>query len=212
MKFRMESEMSQSIWSLSAAFAALVLAGCSDPVPPAPRGNLVFTLTGCTTYTGGVGAQLGDVPASTKSIELPAPDGTRPGRRIEDGQEGSNISCKIDGGQTNSIEATISGTQSHPSAAFVETVGISISEGYIQKTETGGTGQANITLQTGGVYYRTPDGSSCTLSLDSSRTGNQFMIDAGRAYARFDCPALEDPPTTGCRASGAFVLERCEED
>jgi len=205
--------MSQSIWSLSAALAALVVAGCSDPVPPAPRGNLVFTLTGCTTYSGGVGAQLGqDVPVATKSVQLPATDGTRPGRRIEDGQEGSSISCTVDGGDTNRIEARISGTQSHPSAQFVENVGIVISDGFLQKTETGGTGQANITLHTGGVYYRTPEGGSCTLSLESSRTDNQFTVDAGRVYARFDCAALEDPPTTGCRASGAFVLERCEEE
>lgn len=205
--------MSQSIWSLSAAIAALVVAGCSDPVPPAPRGNLVFTLTGCTTYSGGVGAQLGrDVPAATKAIQLPATDGTRPGRRVEDGQEGAKIACTVDGGDTNSIDAQIAGTQTHPSAQFVETVGIDISDGFIQKTETGGTGQANITIQTGGVHYRTPAGSACTLSLESSRTDNQFTVDAGRVYARFDCQQLEDLPTTGCRASGAFVLERCEEN
>jgi len=209
--YRMESEMSQSIWSLSAALAAFVVAGCSDPVPPSPRGNLVFTLTGCTTYSGAVGADL-YADLNTRYTQLPATDGTNPGRRIEDGDGGATIACTVDGGDTNRIEARILGTQSHPSAQFQENVGINIRDGWIQKTETGGSGEANITILTGGVNYDTPAGSACTLSLESSRSDNQFTVDTGRVYARFDCQNLEDPPTTGCRASGAFVLERCKED
>lgn len=203
--------MSQSIWSLSAALAALVVAGCSDPVPPSPRGNVVFTLTGCTTYSGAVGADLyADV--STRFTQLPATDGTSPGRRIEDGDGGSQISCTVDGGDTHRVEATIVGTQSHPSAKFQENVGISIADGWIQETETGGSGEARISILTGGVTYETAEGSVCTLSLDSSRSDNEFMVDTGRVYARFDCQELVDLPTTGCRAAGAFVLERCKED
>lgn len=203
--------MTRRAWPVSFTLLAMGFIGCSDPVPPSPRGNLVFTLAGCTTYSGAVGADLSADP-NTRFTQLPATDGTRPGRRIEDGQDGSKISCTVDGGDTNRIEATITGTQSHPSAAFIERVGIKITDGWIQKTATGGSGEAQITIQTGGVSYRPVEGTTCTLSLESSRSENQFTVDAGRVYARFDCPQLTDPPTTGCRASGAFVLERCDEE
>src|SRR6187551_2417114 len=119
----MESVMSQSIWSLSTAAFVLVVAGCSDPVPPAPRGNLSFTLGGCTTYSGGVGADRSNPSLAERSLDLPDIDGHRPGRRLEDGQDGASVSCTVDGGETNSIEATIFGTQSHPANALIETVG-----------------------------------------------------------------------------------------
>ena len=204
--------MFQNIWSLSAAAFVLVVAGCSDPVAPAPRGNVSFTLAGCTTYSGGVGADRNEPNLALRSEQLPATDGTRPGRRLEDGQDGANISCSVDGGDTNSIEARIFGTQSHPSNSIIENVGINITSGWIQKTETGGKGEALIGIQTGGVHYRNVEGTTCELSLESPNLGSQFTVAPGRVYARFDCPELEDPPVKGCRAFGAFVFERCEED
>jgi hypothetical protein len=208
----MESVMSQSIWSLSAAAFVLVVAGCSDPVPPAPRGNLSFTLAGCTNYTGAVGPDRSEMNLAVRSEQLPALDGTEPGRRIEDGQDGSTVSCTVDGGDTNKIEATIFGTQSHPANPRIENVGINLTDGWIQKTETGGVGEAMISFHTGDVHYYNVEGTVCTLTLDSSQADNQFTVDAGRVYARFDCAELTDPPTKNCRASGAFVFERCKEE
>ena len=204
--------MSQSIWSLSAVAFVLVAAGCSDPVPPAPRGNLSFTLGGCTTYSGGVGADRAEPNLAIRSEQLPDIDGHRPGRRLEDGQDGASVSCKVDGGDTNSIEADIFGTQSHPANNIIETVGINVTNGWIQKTpDGGGAGEALISIHTGDVHYRNVEGTVCTLTLEGT-PGDQFTVDAGRVYARFDCPNLEDPPTPGCRAFGAFVFERCRED
>ncbi len=194
---------------VGSALAALVLAGCSDPVPPAPRGNVSFNVSVCTTYSGAVGADRSADP-NTRFTQLVADDGTRPGRRLEDGQEGASIRCSVDGGDTSRIEARITGVQSHPSAQFTETVGVVISDGYIQR-ETG-EGQASISIITGGVTYVTEPGSSCALSINSSRSGNQFTVDAGRVYASFDCQRMQNLPVKGCRAKGAFVLERCEED
>lgn len=204
--------MTLKAWPLGTAVLALVAAGCSDPVPAAPRGNLSFTMTGCQTYSGAVGAN--------KDLnQMVSNDGTRPGRRLEDGQEGTSVSCTVDGGDTNTIDARLTGPQSHPSAHFLETVGIVIRDGAITPERdpetgqvTGGMGQAYIELITGGIKYLPVAGTACTLSLNSTRSNSQFTVDAGRIYARFDCPNLTNPPTSGCTASGAFVFERCNED
>ena len=193
---------------VGSAIAAFILAGCSDPVPPAPRGNLNFNVSSCTTYSGAVGPDRSTDP-NTRFSQLVADDGTRPGRRLEDGQEGASIRCTVDGGDTSRIEARLFGVQSHPSAQIIETVGMVITDGFISK-ETG-EGQAHISLNAGVVYEPEP-GSICTLSINSSRTGNQFTVDAGRVYASFDCQRMQNLPVTGCKAKGAFVLERCEED
>jgi len=205
--------MTLRAWSFtSGALLALAAAGCSDPVPPAPRGNLAFTITGCTNYNGGIGAQQG-VDAPTAYTQLPATDGTRPGRRLEDGQEGASIRCLVDGGNTNRIEASITGSQSHPAKQFVETVGIEITNGFITKNDAGGgEGLADINVITGGVTYTPVVGTNCTLSINSARSDSSFTVDAGRVYARFDCANLEDPPVDKCQVTGAFVLERCRED
>jgi hypothetical protein len=138
-------------------------------------------------------------------------NGTQPGRRVEDGQEGASIRCLVDGGDTNRIEASISGIQAHPSENIVQTIGMTVSDGWIQKNATGGgSGEAFISLLTGSIVYDSVG--TCSLTLESSRSGNQFTVDAGRVYARFDCANLTDPPTSGCQASGAFVFERCQEE
>lgn len=176
-----------------------------------PRGNLLFEISGCTTYSGGIGVDPELSSDGARWAQLPAIDGTQPGRRLADGEEGASVACSIDGGMPHQIEGRISGTQSHPSAQFQETVGIVIEAGWINALESGGTGEAAITLHTGGVYYRSPAETVCTLSLESAAEENQFSVGTGSIYARFDCPELEDPPTTGCSASGAFVFERCDE-
>jgi hypothetical protein len=176
-----------------------------------PRGNLLFEISGCTTYAGGIGVDPELSGDAARLAQLPAVDGTEPGRRIEDGEEEASISCSVSGGMPYLIEGRISGTQSHPSAQFQENVGLVIEDGWIDAAEAGGGGEAIITLHTGGIYYSTPIDSVCTLSLESMAEDNQFSVDQGRIYARFDCPELADPPTTGCSASGAFVFERCDE-
>lgn len=172
------------------------------------QGNFSFSISECTNYVGGIGAERTGSPEVQQS-QLPAIDGTRSGRLLEHGEEGASVECSIDGGMPHSIRAEIRGMQSHPGAQFVEEIGLIISSGSINGAESGGTGEAVITIQTGGVFYRTPAGSMCTLSLDSSLPNNQFSVEAGSIYARFDCPALEDLPTTGCVARGAFVFEGC---
>ncbi len=206
-------------WSFGTALLALA-AGCSDPVPPAPRGNVNFSLQGCTTYSGAIGVNRNEQNPNLKLQDLAALDGTQPGRRLEDGQEGARVRCSVDGGSTNAISASISGIQSHPSNGTVENVAFSISDAYLQKMETTnasgetvitGEGLANyIAITTGGVTYESVG--ACTLTINSSRPNSQFTVDAGRVYARFDCPQMTDPPVTGCRSSGAFVFERCKED
>jgi hypothetical protein len=135
---------------------------------------------------------------------------------LEDGEEGASIRCAVDGGDTNRIEASIHGTQRHPSATFVENIGIDLRGGWIQKqmdangNVTGGAGEAMITVKTGGVSYVSV--TPCALSINSTRSNSEFTVDAGRVYASFNCPSLQDPPVMGCRATGAFVLERCKED
>jgi hypothetical protein len=177
----------------------------------AARGNVAFELRGCTNYDGAVGPDTAATSA-VKSSQLPASDGTELGRRIEDGQEDAVVQCSITAGMPHLVEARIQGLQAHPSAQFMESVGITIQEGWIYGTADGAAGEALITIQTGGVTYSTPQGSPCSLSLESAEADNQFRVEAGSIYARFECPELVDPPTTGCVATGAFVFERCDED
>lgn len=182
--------------------------GGSEAEPP--RGNVVFELRGCTNYDGAVGPDYA-ATSEVKSSQLPASDGTELGRRIADGQAGAMVQCSIRAGMPYLLEARIQGLQAHPSAQFMESVGVTIQDGWIYGTTGGGAGEARITIQTGGVMYSTPQGSVCGLTLESAEADNQFRVEAGSIYARFECPELVDPPTTGCVGTGAFVFERCDE-
>lgn len=170
-------------------------AGGTGVVRSRPRGNLSFTFTRCMTYSGAVGSDGG-------INSLVATDGTQPGRRLEDGQEGASVDCTMSGEEPVMLDLRITGPQSHPSSVFLETVGMNL-DGWI----AAGTGEAAIELITGGILYRSVG--NCALTTESARPNNQFTVETGRIYARFDCPELENPPTTGCTAAGAFTFERC---
>ena len=87
-------------------------------------------------------------------------------------------------------------------------------EGWIEKTESGGQGLANVVLYTGlGAFSSTSNtGYDCTLSLEGSAANNQFAVAAGSVYARFDCPTMMLPPALDCQGSGAFVFEQCSRE
>lgn len=140
-------------------------AGCGDSGgtdnAPAARGNLAFTVAGCTLYTAAVGPDL-DADLQTRFMQLSATDGTNPGRRVEDGQEGARVGCRASGNDALQLDLTISGTQTHPSALFVETVGMELSGAL-----SGASRTADVSLQTGAITYSSS--AACTISLESNR-------------------------------------------
>ena len=157
--------------------------------------------------SGGIGPDPRLADVRERAEQLPATDGTRPGRLLEDGAEGAAVECTVSGGAPHLVEASISGNQTSPTSPGVGTIGMYLTNGWI---DSGGAGEATIMLQTTTYLYRTASETVCTLSLESASADNQFSVGTGRIYARFDCPNLEDPPTSGCTASGAFALAGCD--
>lgn len=161
-----------------------------------PRGAASFTVTTCQQYTGGI-SKNGNVPTNDF-----------PGDRLEDGEDGTSVSCRITGGSPYEISGVIQGANSHPSATFSgETIEIRIENGMIEET---GLGTAEISLTTGQIY-RSQTANPCTLSLDAG-TGQEVAV--GRVFASFNCSGNLDvvgSPITDCSAIGVIVFERCEE-
>lgn len=169
----------------------VLLSGCSDPVPPTPRGawTVSFADTGIECQHGGHNAKVGDVGPSTKNAV------------VVDGTEGANVDCRVSPkGSGFFVDASL---QQSDKFLTILIDGISTAA-----TETapvkGGIGYSSAnTVDT----YTTTTMDKCDYYFVPSAQG----IAAGRVWVSFKCPRLEAEGSFCSIQQGYAIFENCEE-
>jgi hypothetical protein len=180
-------------WFPAAALAALSLS-CSDAAPtPAAVG---LTLGIAPPSIPQTGFQC-NTSGTTKSIGEPAPVGTNPGGRINDGDSGVKVDCKVSGKDKLSFSASIEQGKA---------VKFTISGGSIDKATGKGTFNASLYTPESLALASEP-AAPCTIDTSTE----PYEVKAGTLYGQWSCPVMKAAPSTACGASGTIVLEFCED-
>jgi hypothetical protein len=180
---------------------AWVALGCSDPAAPPPQASAYANIKSAQSANTPPGKAC-SVGAHNLTIGDP-PSTTTRGKPIVD-EEGGKVSCTVTGGGTFSFK----GSATHGSTSFT------VTSGTVKK---GTTGSAVIqTCDPDGclVSPTEPDadgfGQKCEIFVDGDKLG----VNAGRIWARFNCPTLGNPtsqPNLWCASDGIFVFENCDD-
>ncbi len=168
-----------------------LLSGCSDPVPPTPRGawTVSFVDTGIDCQHGGHNAKVGDVGPSTKNAV------------VVDGTEGANVNCSVRAaGKGFAVDASLQQSDKY--------LTMLISEISASATETapakGGVGYSSAnTVDT----YTTTETDKCDYYFVPSAQG----VAAGRIWVSFKCPTLYAEGSTCAITQGYAIFENCDE-
>lgn len=173
---------------------ALLSLGCSDPVPPTPRGAWVIyfespSSTECPIL--GFTAKMGDVTDRTKTKEY------------VDGEGTASVDCTVSGSGSFSVTAQ---------AAQTETaVGMTMSIGNIAATATSAMpaiGSVSFSSEeSGGEYISPVTGEPCNFYfIEGSGEG----VAAGKIWVAFECPKMQLDQATGCRIRESYaIFENC---
>jgi hypothetical protein len=181
-------------WFSAAVLSALSLS-CSDPAPTPAAVGLTLGIAPSSIPMQGFQCNTSGL---TKTIGDPAPQGTNPGNRVNDGDSGVKVDCKVSGKSSFSVSASIEQGKS---------VKFSMSGGTIDKATGKGTFNASLyTPETLGLA--SDPATPCTFDLNPAPP---YEVNGGTLYATWNCPVMKAAPTTACNASGTIVLEFCED-
>ncbi len=182
-------------WFPAAVLSVLSLS-CSDAAPNPAAVGLTLGIAPPSIPQSGFQC---NTSGTTKSIGEPAPIGTNPGNRINDGDSGVKVDCKVSGKDKFSFSASIEQGKN---------VKFSMSGGSID-TATG-KGTFNASLYTPeSLGLATDPSTPCTIDINPPEA--PYQVKAGTLYAQWSCPVMKAAPTTACGVSGTVVLEFCED-
>ena len=186
--------------AVAIALATLGGSGCSDPVPPLARGSLFVQVTSALDKPPGYACN--STTGHQTNIGSPAPDATNPGGRVEDGEGGTSVSCKVSGSETFTFNGRFQ------SEAVKLTIAGTVQSGGTGETNTFSYRDQKVNLNAGNTGDPVCD-VPCTISV-SVPNGN-LQVAKGRIWAQFSCPRLCGGVNEACGANGYFVLENCDE-
>lgn len=190
-----------SRWCVTAVFALGALA-CSDPVPPPAQGAFIASVKPASPPPVGKSC-----PAAAFTYDVPNVWDTKPAEvldadtfmhKIIDGESGASVSCSVKGGSTFSFSGNIQ----------LGVKGLEITNGTLDASLKG---TARITVKDRS-HLSAPlvsPGGICTIDA-AKAPGNNYQVQPGSMWAKFDCSSVEAIPNDSCRADGYFVLENCE--
>lgn len=188
--------MLRSSYTCLLAIGALGALGCSDPVEPPAKGAANIHVRSASGIPSGYQC---NIPAHIAQIG----DKANPSRedtitRVTNGKNGATVECTVKGSGTYSVTAKLNHQK----------VSLSL-QGSIS---AGGTGEAFMASfdPTSATSLATPDDKPCTLSVETA----PLQVAAGRLWATFNCPVLQDdgaPTTTYCAADGVILVENCKD-
>jgi hypothetical protein len=197
-----------SRWCVTAVVALGAL-GCSDPVPPPAQGAFWANVKSVSPPPAGKSCPSGasltfDVPAVDPSNIPPKPtqlDADNYQVKIIDGEDQAEVSCKVKGKSTFTVEGTIKlGNKS-----------LAISSGTLGADKKG---TARVTLRDSGnpgfSGALSAPTANCTIDA-AAAPGNNFQVKAGSIWGHFDCASVEQTPSDYCKADGFFVFENCDQ-
>ncbi len=192
--------------SLAAAVLAFGSSACTDAADPLPQGGVHFTTrapgnapSGTTCPSSGDTAGIGTEPPSTNPDINPDP-----GERVIDGQGNAQVSCEVSGTRSFKVEGELIGPNKSPFASSQGEINFSISGDVVEES----TGTADIQLFTQDTGPLVSDlNKPCTVRVDKE----PLIVDEGKIWATFSCPAMINPgtPQTFCSTTGVVVLENC---
>lgn len=185
---------------LVGAAGALCVIGCSDPVPPPPKGGMFISINAAPVAVTPAGRKC-NIQFHDAAIGSPPPSAAAPGGRVTDGEGGARVSCRV---SKSGDVFKITASAAHKKISF------SVNGEIAPK----GKGTASIIESdpVSLVALRNPTDTPCVLSVESE----PLEVAAGRIWAHFACPAFVDATQPDgplfCEAeSGWFVFENCDE-
>ena len=170
-----------------------------DVMLPAAQGAGVFSLRGQSPPIQGKACPVVSLTSALPAVDGPSMlDANTYVKHIADGEGAATVSCKVSGNLRFTFEGSLQ----------LGRVALKIQNGVLGDDRLG---TADITVADaqalqGSLSSATP----CSIDATNS-AGQQFQVKAGSIWAAFDCPSVEQPPSSSCAASGVFVLENCEQ-
>lgn len=177
--------MRLSVLGLMTAGLAL-LSGCSDPVPPTPRGawTVSFVDTGAACQHKGHNTKVGDVGPSTKNAV------------VVDGTEGADVDCSVKAsGAGFAVDASLTQNAS----------GLSVLIGQIAPSAT------DMAPAQGAISYVSPETVDAYLTPPDSKCDFYFVpggqgVAAGRVWLSFGCHKVEAEGSV-CESMQTYALQ-----
>ena len=174
---------------------SLLACGCSDPVPPTPRGGFDVHW---------VDSPPEECPIRSHRAQVGSPTATEPGTKLVDGEEGAEIECAVTGAGPFKV-----------SASAVQ--GANILRLNIPSISPSASRAAPAS---GSVNYRSAELSSGSVSSDSAvpctfwfpddRPEDQ-RVNGGKIWVAFECSRMLTPSMGTCTISESYALfENCD--
>ena len=175
-----------------AVLSALLLAGpgCSDDVPPTPKGafSVSFQDTGTECAVKSHNMTVGSVTDTSKQTLL------------SDGQENAEVKCKV----TGSGPFAVSGSILQAGKFLDVTVGSLASGTKLEGPATGSVGYAGG-VETSNTYSSKAD-TPCNFYFTTGQQG----VAAGRVWMAFDCPKIVSGQSTCELVTSYVIFENCD--
>lgn len=169
------------------------LAGCSDPVPPTPRGAISVSFVDnppveCQHI--GHNTQIGSVDNDSKDAV------------VVDGTDSTSIDCTVHDAGGGKFDVTASASKG-ASALSIVVNGITAAA---NETATAPGGIAYVSPDTVDSY-QTPKDNPCNFYFIPPKQG----IASGRVWASFKCPRIEAEGSVCEIGQGYVIFENCSE-
>jgi hypothetical protein len=168
-----------------------LLCGCSDPVPPTPRGAVTvsFVDSGIDCAHAGHNMQIGQVGPDNKDAV------------VVDGTDNARIECQVSdvGGK---FDVSASASQGDKALSIVVN---GITAGATEEAPMPG-GISYVSANTVDAYLTSKE-NPCNFYFIPPRQG----IASGRIWAAFKCPKVESEGSVCQIAQGYVIFENCNE-
>lgn len=169
-----------------------LLCGCSDPVPPTPRGafTVSFVDTGVDCQHAGHNTQVGQVGPDNKD------------KVVVDGTENAEIDCEVHDAGGGKFNVSGSASQADKSINIIVN---GITAGATEMAPAKG-GISYVSANTVDAYLTSQD-NLCDFYFVPPRQG----IAAGRVWLAFKCPHIEAEGSVCAIQQGYAIFENCSE-
>lgn len=183
---------------LKASLAASLIAGCSDPAPPAASAGLDMNITFASDPPAGTTCSA----IATYALGNPAPSATERGVPATDGaQADQRITCTVRGDGTFQVSGDIQATGLNIDNNMLGPLNFALSNGSVT---AGGTGTARLSVFTREASLDSDPASPCTIDVSTA----PLTVEAGGIWARYSC-RMQNLPSLYCQVSGVMLFENC---
>jgi hypothetical protein len=194
-----------SCWVPALGLLPLLVASCSDPVPPASQGAAIISLSSPGTGTAVCNVQhpvIAPLPVAGSA----APSDTTKGTIAIDGENGNLVTCAVvPVAGWYAVNAHI-----HADAPAGKFADITIESLTIGEGQSGVTGIVSVLDDRTQNPFQSPASSPCTFSV----SGGGLGVGPGKIWASVTCPGLLDRGSANgdmCKATGYFIFENCSQ-